>query len=158
MRVVVNTSPLIALNQIGRLELLRQLYGAIVRPQSVYDELLGGLDCHAYSDAILIADWMITEPDPEGMALRRELGSGETAAIILAHKTNADLLILDDLQARLVAAGMGLRITGTLGVLLAAKQQNLISDLAQAIKDLRTAGFHISQALTDDFLNRGAKA
>ena len=157
MRVVVNTSPLIALNQIGRLELLRQLYGAIVRPQSVYDELRGGLDQHEYSDSILSADWIITEPDPEGMALRRELGAGETAAIILAHKTNADLLILDDLQARIVATGMGLRITGTLGVLLAAKRQNIISDLAKVIKDLQTAGFHISQALTDDFMNKGEK-
>lgn len=152
MRVIVNTSPLIALNQIGRLELLRQLYGAIIRPQAVYDELMGGLDQHEYSDSILSADWIITEPDPEGMALRKELGAGETAAIILAHKTNADLLILDDLQARLVATGMGLRITGTLGVLLAAKQQNLILDLEQAIKDLQTAGFHIARELTDAFL------
>jgi len=123
MRVVVNSSPLIALNQIGRLELLRQLYGAIIRPQSVYDELRGGLDQHEYSDSILSADWIITEPDPEGMTLRRELGAGETAAIILDHKAKADLLILDDLQARIVATGMGMRTTGTLGVVLTTNNE-----------------------------------
>jgi hypothetical protein len=62
MRVVVNSSPLIALERIGSLDVLKSLYGTVVRPQSVLDEL----------------------------------GAGETAAITLAYKTAADLVILDD--------------------------------------------------------------
>ena len=63
------------------------------------------------------------------MALRKELGAGETAAITLAHASGADLVILDDLQARLVAEGLGLKVTGTLGILVAAKQKELLRDL-----------------------------
>ena len=88
-----------------------------------------------------------TEPDPLEMALRKELGAGETAAITLAYKSHADLVILDDLQARLVACAMGLRITGTLGVLLAANHKSLLPDIVPAIQKLQQCGFRISDTL-----------
>ena len=122
MRVVVDTSPLIALERIGQLDLLRELYGQVVRPQSVLAELLAGQRRYGLSAELMQGSWILTEPDPAEMALRKELGAGETAAITLAFKTHADLLVLDDLQARLVASGLGLAITGTLGVLAAAHQ------------------------------------
>jgi predicted nucleic acid-binding protein len=85
------------------------------------------------------------------MALRKELGAGETAVLALAYKSGADLVILDDLQARLVAAELGLKITGTLGVLLAAHQQGLEPNLPQALTDLQAAGFHVGSMLLEKF-------
>jgi predicted nucleic acid-binding protein len=147
MRVVVNTSPLIALDRIGRLSLLQELYGQIIRPQAVLDELRAGQSLLPASSPLLTSPWIITEPNPSEMVLRKELGAGETAALTVAHNSKADLLILDDLQARLVAEGLGLRITGTLGVLLAAHRVGLESDIRKALLDLRSAGFYVSDRL-----------
>lgn len=147
MRVVVNTSPLIALDRIGQLQILKALYGTIIRPQSVLDELKAGADRYELSTALRDAEWIVTEPDPVEGILRRELGPGEMAAIALAAKSGADLIVLDDLQARLVAESLGLKLTGTLGVLLAAFRAGHLVDLDKAIADLQENGFRISPNL-----------
>ena len=151
MRVVVNTSPLIALERIGQLELLKRMYGVVVRPRSVLDELNAGRGTYDLSPLLEHADWIVTEPDPPEMVLRRELGAGETAAIALAVRTQADLVILDDLQARLVAQTQGLAITGTLGVLIAAQQAGYLSDVKEAFRRLQDAGFRIPIALKEEY-------
>jgi predicted nucleic acid-binding protein len=151
MRVVVNTSPLIALDRIGQLGLLKRLYGEVVRPQSVLDELLAGVDQHPGSMDLLEAQWIKTEPDPLETVMRRELGAGETAAIALAMRSGADLVVLDDLQARLVAGALGLRVTGTLGVLIAAHQSGLLFDLAGCLRHLREAGFRLPTCLVEQY-------
>jgi hypothetical protein len=147
VRVVVDASPLIALDRIGCLHLLRDLYDLVVRPQSVLNELLAGQERCALSPQLIASSWILTEPDPPEMVLRKELGAGETAAVTLALKTQADLVVLDDLQARLVAAGLGLRVTGTLGILAAAHRRGLLADLAAALSALQQAGFHVTPEL-----------
>jgi len=82
-------------------------------------------------------------PDPPMMQLRKELGAGETAAITLAYQIKAGLIILDDLAARLVAQELGLRVAGTIGILLAAKEKSLISDVKMHFKALQDAGFRL---------------
>ena len=156
MLVVANTSPLIALDRIGKLEVLRHLYGTVLRPQSVVDELNAGQGAYDISRMLRDAEWIVTKPDPPVMALRKELGAGETAAIALATSLQADLVVLDDLQARLVAASLGLRITGTLGVLLAAQRIGLLADTMPAISQLQEAGFRISVALLEKCRSLGA--
>lgn len=151
MRVIVDTSAFIALDRIGQLDLLRQLFGSVVRPQAVLDELLAGGDAHAPSSSVPEADWVKTEPNPKSALLRPELGCGETAAISLAYESQADLIVLDDLQARLVAAGLGLRVTGTIGILLAAQKSGLGPGVDEAIRMLDAAGFRMSAELMAAF-------
>jgi predicted nucleic acid-binding protein len=151
MRVVVNTSPLIALERIGQLELLKRMYGVVIRPQSVLDELNAGRGSYDLSPLLERADWIITEPDPPEMNLRRELGAGETAVLALAVKTHADLVILDDLPARLVAQTQGLAITGTLGVLIAAQQAGFLSNVKEMFHKLQDSGFRIPAALLEKY-------
>jgi uncharacterized protein len=151
MRVVVNTSPFIALDRIGQLDLLKTLYGTIVRPQSVLDELLAGEARYPLSNTLRQAEWIVTEPDPPEITLRRDLGPGETAVIALALDTDADLVILDDLQARLLAATLNLRLTGTLGVLIAAHQLGLLPDVKGALTDLLHAGFRVPASVVTQF-------
>jgi uncharacterized protein len=151
MRVVVNTSPLIALDRIGRLALLREMFGTVVRPQSVLDELNAGIATYDLSATLSNADWILTEPDPPEMVLRKELGAGETAVLALAVRTSADLVILDDLQARLVAEGLGLKMTGTLGVLLAAHRAGRLTDVAAEFKKLRDCGFRIPAPILEKY-------
>ena len=141
MRVVVDTSVFIT----------RRLFGAVVRPQAVLEELLAGGDTQPLSDAVTAADWIRTEFNPKGASLRPELGRGETAAISLAYESEADLVILDDLQARRVAAGLGLRVTGTMGVLIAARKEGYGPDVEETIRLLRGAGFRMSADLLAAF-------
>ncbi len=110
------------------------------------DELLAGQRHYQLLSDLVDCEWILTEPDPAGMALRRELGAGETAAITRAYRTDTDLLVLDYLQARPVATSLGLTITGTLGILAAAYRSGLLSDLCSALHDLQNCGFRISPA------------
>ena len=71
------------------------------------------------------------------------MGAGETAAITFAYQVKAGLIILDDLAARLVAQELGLRVTGTIGVLLAANETSLIADVKIHFRALHDAGFHL---------------
>jgi predicted nucleic acid-binding protein len=79
------------------------------------------------------------------------LDSGEAAAIALAHERGWRV-ILDDQRPRTVAARLGVRIIGTIGVLVRAKQKGVISTLAPLLEDLEAAGFHVSAALGQEAL------
>ena len=152
MTVVVNTSPLVALDRIGQLDLLPELYGRIIRPQSVVDELKAGRCIYGGTDSLYHAAWLETAEDPPEMILRKELGAGETAAIALAFRIKADLIILDDLAARNVAVELGMNVTGTLGVLLAAHKKGILKDLRLMITLLTDSGFRISHTLVTSIL------
>lgn len=108
--------------------LLQQLYGRIIVPQAVIGELQAGQqegydvpDCDAYS-------WMRikTVALPSVLKLITNLGPGEAEALALALTQPADLVILDDSLARQVAASQHIHYTGTLGILIQAKQRGLI--------------------------------
>ena len=148
----MNTSPLVALDQIGHLDILPELFGEITRPQSVVDELNFGRSVYGGSDSLFHAAWLKTVEDPPEMVLRKELGAGETAAIALAVRMKADLVILDDLAARNVAVELGLNITGTLGVLLAAYKKEHLLDLQGAVSELIASGFRISDKVASSIL------
>jgi predicted nucleic acid-binding protein len=152
MTVIVNTSPLIALDRIGQLDILPRLFGEITRPQSVVDELTAGRRVYGGSDSLFHATWFETAGDPPEMVLRKELGAGETAVIALALKIKADLVILDDLAARNVAAELGLKGTGTLGILLAAHKKGHLPDLQGAVSALKASGFRISDQVAASIL------
>jgi len=150
--VVVNTSPLVALDRIGLLDILPKLFGKLIRPQSVVDELRAGRSAYGGSDTLYNAEWLKTAEDPPEMVLRKELGAGETAVIALALKIKADLVILDDLAARNVAAELGLNVTGTLGVLLAAHKKGHLLDLQGVVTELKASGFRISDQVIASIL------
>ncbi len=146
---VSNSSCPIGLELIGRLDLLRGLYGTVVVPTAVADECGSRLP-----------PWFQVETvQNQGMvrSLRLELGSGESEAIVLAAEVGASRLILDDKKARRIARQLGLPITGTLAVLLRAKQQGLLSGVREVLDDLAKAGFRISDALIRDTLRRAGE-
>ena len=146
-KIIVNTSPLIALDRIGCLLLLPALFHRITSPQSVLDEVIAGRMQHGASEDLLRGDWLETLPDPPEAAYRPELGAGETAAIALAVQEKADLILLDDLAARNVARELGLKVSGTLGVLITGFKKGHLADLDQPLNSLRATGFHMSAEL-----------
>jgi len=81
------------------------------------------------------------------------LGWGECAAMILAEELEADQLLIDDLEARRVALSRNLKITGTLGILLVAKQLGLITSVQEVLAALITKGKRINTRLYQEVLS-----
>jgi len=153
MIVVSDASPLIALARVNRLELLRALFGRLIIPDAVWNEIvLSGADKAGKAD-FFRADWI--EPRPVNdqaltSLLKHDLGAGESEAIVLARELNADFLLMDERLGRSVARNLGLTTIGLIGVLIEARQRGLLPDVAQLADELHdSAGFWISKELHD---------
>jgi predicted nucleic acid-binding protein len=151
MIVVADASPLIALSRIGKLELLRQLFGRLLVPQAVWQEVALADSHRAGVQELLNADW-VEQRQVVDVALvrllRRDLGAGESEAIVLAREVKADVLLIDERLGRSAAARLGLPMTGLVGILIEARRQGLLPDATSVIHQLRhEAGFWISDRL-----------
>jgi predicted nucleic acid-binding protein len=148
MIVVSNTSPLNYLVLIGQINLLPTLFQQINIPEAVRQELSD----RAAPEAVQA--WIAAPPDwlkifPTGQsedASLNLLDAGEQAAILLAQALKADLLLLDDMQARRAATDRNLAITGILGLLDQAAARKLL-DLPAAVNRLRHTSFWASESL-----------
>ena len=149
MIVVSDTSPILSLALIGRLDLLREIYGSIVIPEAVRQELM--VTDHSGTQEVAQADWIITRPiDPDVVLklLQREVDRGEAEAIGLALQSNADVLLVDERKARHLAAYLELGVVGLLDVLQEAKQRQLITSVKPILDELITrARFRLSHKL-----------
>jgi len=127
--IVSDTSPILNLVAVERLELLRDLYGWIVIPPAVSAEL------HA-NGIFLTADWVeVIEPRNRAAVdgLRAELDAGESEAIVLAQQLKASLLLMDERLGRRAAIQLGLDVTGLLGILAEGKKRGLISFMRPSV-------------------------
>jgi len=158
--VISNTGPLLALVEIGQLELLRHLFEAIVIPPAVRAEILSE-PALAAVQAALAAGWISEQPPRDLGAvrvLRNDLDPGESEAIALAQETAPAWLILDDLAARHLAEALGLPVIGTLGVLLKAKDAGHLSAIKPLLDQLRQSAFYISDPLYRQVLQSAGEA
>lgn len=152
MLVVSNTSPLSNLAIIGQLHLVREQFHAIVIPPGVLAELNRVPDARAQQALFgAITDgWISVAPltTPVPPELETTLDAGEAEALTLAFEVKADLVLLDETDARRKAGELRIAFTGVLGILRKARLNQRIPSLKQAIGALRTeAHFFISPAL-----------
>ena len=157
--VIADTSPLQYLFQVGQVALLEQLFGAIQVPEAVRDELEVGrrLGFHVPSPAAY--SWMTTRASERAPVLDRfELGAGEHAALALALVTADSLVVMDDGAGRAAAKALGIPTTGTLGVLLLAKEQVLLVAVAPVLDALEQHGFRITDAVRARVLELAGEA
>jgi predicted nucleic acid-binding protein len=136
------------------LDLLRRLYDQVVAPSSVEAEVLaGGRDGIGRSE-LQETSWLRVAPlqDPRRADLLADLDWGEAEVIALAQELNADLVIIDERLARLHAKRLGLTLTGTLGVLLRAKQLGHVKAVAPLIDRLRQGGIRLSDVVVAEVL------
>jgi uncharacterized protein len=142
---------------VGQLNLMQQLYGTILIPTAVYEELLDKRAGEIVITAVQSATWLKIQPvqNQEFVnELRNRVNVGEAEAIALAIEVEASRLLIDERLGRQTATEFGLKIIGVLGILLAAKRQNLITAIKPIIDDLMTqANFRISSKLYIDVLN-----
>jgi len=102
--------------------------------------------------------WIDVRPPSEMTALEGDLGAGETEAITLALEIPGSLLLLDDFSARQVAVARGLRVTGTLGVLLLAKNEGCLAEVTPVVKALRKTTMRMSDPLVQLVLEEAGEA
>jgi uncharacterized protein len=150
LKVVCNSTPLIHLAKIGRLNLLKDLFQDILVPNEVLIESIGSDS--ELPDAIEIerANWihpLKIENTNLKRALMLMLDEGESAAIVLALEQSADLAIMDDYDARVVAKEYRLKVIGTIGILLRAKLTGKIPSLKHELDSLKDSGFWLSEEL-----------
>jgi predicted nucleic acid-binding protein len=151
--VVADAGPPHYLVLIDHIELLPRLYGKVILPDLVRDEL-GAPQAPAQVRAWLASSppWLESRSAPASeKALPPKLDSGERAAIALAIELGASLILMDDRAGVEEARLRGLQITGTLGVLLLAARRDLI-DLEAAFLSLKTTDFRYSPALLETML------
>lgn len=156
--VVADAGPLIAFGRLDKLSLLGAIFERVIVPRAVYEEtqsrpeLPDALAIRAAANGgSLQVD--ASAPDRPDLPGEIELGEGEAAAIALAAKLGYGVL-MDDSQGRLAAAMLKLRVIGTVGVLILARERGLIPALAPVLEDLRASGYYLSDALIQAALQR----
>jgi predicted nucleic acid-binding protein len=153
--VVADTSALCYLVLIGHIDLLPRLFGRVIVPQAVWEEL------KAQGAPSMVQTW--TSQPPTWLEIQellsnsdeslKQLHPGERETILLAEKLGANLVILDEKAARLVAIQRGLNVTGLLGILVEFASKRWI-DLPDAIDRLQKTTFRASPRLLKSILDK----
>ena len=161
MIVVSDTTPLISLLKINRIDLLEKLFGKVLIPDAVFSELTVDERFQLEADQIRQKEFIVVKSVTNSEAaslLRRATGldKGESEAIVLTDEWKAELLLMDEAKGRNVSAQMGLRIMGTIGILMAAyEEQELTADeVKECVDGLQRAGRHIGQRHYQALLDR----
>jgi len=152
MVAISNTSPIILLDNVGKLTLISELYGRVVIPPAVRRELQAKPDAlSAELEGFLVSvDVQAAKNVMLVRSLSTDLGIGEAEAIALATEIPDALLIMDDTEGRRVARSLGLSLTGLLGVLVEAKARGMIREIKPLLAQMVDAGFW----LNDEMLRR----
>jgi predicted nucleic acid-binding protein len=152
--VIANTSPLLYLHSVRQVELFRALYGTIVVPDAVRAELQTGLKAGFSAPDVEQFSWIQVKAVQSRVLIPAivDLGPGEAEVIALGLEHTKSVLVLDDLLARKVAALNHLTYTGTLGILLKAKQAGYLDALRPIVMALRGAGLWLDDDLVTTVL------
>ena len=145
MKVVSNSTCIIALLRVGKLTILKDLFGRILIPEEVYREIyVGGKEGFVEFKKADFFEVKKIENKRLFNLLRGLIDDGEAASIILALEENTGLIILDDKDARKIAEKLGLKVTGTAGILLLAKKKGIVKEIKPILEEIRVNGFYLS--------------
>jgi len=140
---------------IDEIDLLPQLFGTVLVPNAVWDELSAPDAPQAVRAWIESSPTWIEFASPGRLDNTIKLGLGEVEAISLANEINADLLLVDDRKARFAAMNRGLTVAGTINILEAGAKRGL-TDLSISFRNLQQTNFRIARSLLDEILRRNS--
>ena len=161
MIVISDTTPIISLIKIDKLFLLQKLFGKVIIPQAVYDELVS--NPKYTNEAVIVYNSpyisIVKIEDRQSVDKLRYssgLDIGESEAITYSNLVNADLLLMDELKGRKVAKQLGLSITGTIGILIQSFDESFLNkeEIIKSIKILKDSGRYISDSLYNRLIER----
>jgi len=141
MILIADSSALIALAVVDKLNILESLFGEVYVPRAVYDEVSLQSKGESEKLALYCNDKVIDITSKVNLNIT--LGSGESEAIMLYKEKNADFLLCDDKKAKKFAQNFGVNVIGSLGILLKAKEKKLIVEIHPLIEKLRVSKIFI---------------
>lgn len=151
-QIVINTGPIIAITAaLGNLSILDRLYKRVYIPAEVKQEIIAGgrhgFGVPEFNDAV----WLKIIPTSQIIPhfLRNSLDLGEASVIQLALSKNISTVCIDETVGRRVARLNGLKLTGSIGILIRAKQAGLISSLGQSLQRMRKNGIWVSEKIVN---------
>jgi len=154
MLIISDTTPIISLMKAGQLGLLEKMFGSVVIPKAVYDELTVNKNFEKEIDSFKRCTFVkveTVENESSVNILRNVTGldAGESEAIVMVEEKQADLLLMDEHKGRQVAKKMGIRITGTIGILLQAFDESFLTreDVEQCLLLLKESNIRVSEGL-----------
>jgi len=154
MIVIADTTPLNYLVLIDLTHILAELFGQVVIPPAVLNELQSPQAPDAVREWFAHhPDWLVVKEVPQPDPTLAHLDPGEREAITLAQELQADLILLDENQGRREAINRGFNVTGTVGLLDRAGVRGLIN-VPTAVARLRQTTFRISPRLLNALLDR----
>ena len=137
--IISDTSCFIILSNIGELNLLQLLYKQIVTTEEIAEEF--GESLPDWVEIISVSD------KAKQKLLEMQVDKGEASAIALALESENPFLIIDDNKARKLAHNLKLNLTGTIGVIVAAKQKGIIESIKPILKKIKETNFRINADL-----------
>ena len=150
MIIVSDTTPISELAKVDHLDLLPKLFGKVVIPQGVFDELQVGE--HPAAQLVQNLSWLEVVTVDNQQLVRElqqsfKLDLGESEAIALAEEISASQLLIDERAARKVAMARKLPLIGTVGILLLAKRRGLLDSVKDVLDEMQEQGMRISDRL-----------
>jgi predicted nucleic acid-binding protein len=150
MIIVSDTTPISELAKVDHLDLLPKLFGKVVIPQGVFDELQVGE--HPAAKLVQDLSWLEVVTVNNQQLVRElqqsfKLDLGESEAIALAEEISASQLLIDERAARKVAMARKLPLIGTVGILLLAKRRGLLDSVKDVLDEMKAQGMRISDRL-----------
>jgi len=155
MNVVSDAGPLIHLSRIGQLELLQAFFGRVLIAPAVRREVVERGSGQAGAQEVEHASWIeVQTPQRTDIIalLGAQLDRGEAESIALAVEVQADWLLIDERVGRYVAQNVGMRVKGTLGLLVEAYRRGQIADLRATMDELRAKGTWIDDRIYAEIL------
>lgn len=160
MKVVCDSTVLIGLSKIGKIELLKEVYKEVYIPEAVFTEIVGKGKEKPGVKEVEDAKWIHKKAVKDKLTieiLAAEMGRGEAEVLVLGKELNADWLIVDDERARVAAVSAKFQIIGLAGILLLAKQLNLISSVKPLFDELQNKGFRLSDEIRREILKKAGE-
>lgn len=160
MIVISDTTPIITLIKINRIDLLERLFGEVFIPEAVFRELMTNTAFADEAEIVKASSFLKvkTVQNQQSLSILQAvsgLDDGESEAIILAGELGSDALIIDERKGRKVAQKLGITITGTIGILIQAHNENMISteNAKLYLEQLKTSNIRLSEALIQEALS-----
>jgi predicted nucleic acid-binding protein len=144
LKIIVDTSCLIILSKIKELHLLKLLYGEVLITDTIAKEFDEPLP-----------NWIIICPiklNENILLFEKRIDKGEASAIMLALEILNSTIIIDDFKGRALAKELGIKVTGTIGIIISAKNKKLIPSIKPILEKIKETNFYISKALENEAL------
>jgi uncharacterized protein len=159
--VICNATPLINFATLDRLDILFSLFGEVVIPNAVYRETTDARfpNSRPVLEAVGAGRLLVrTVPDSD-TSLYAALDDGEREVILLAGRTERPRVLLDEGEARKIARSLGLPVTGSLGILLLAKERDIVPRVQPLLDDMiERARYWVARPLYDRILQQAGES